>query len=111
VKSRQLTELFFEYWVAGTQTPRLRHGMRQALLQYRQHFRTLAARALQQSRSARPGLTAEAVASAAVSFIHGTAIQAMMDPSHFKLTAMFPVIDALAARPASRPRRRSAPAR
>lgn len=108
VNDRQRTELFFDYWVAGTRTPALRKGMRAALVRYRQEFRTLAAEALKKHRPARFGLTADAVASAAVSFIHGCAIQAVMDPEHFELDAALAVIDALGGEGPDRTRTRPA---
>ena len=95
VTNRQRTELFFDFWVAGTRTPALRKGMRAALVRYRQEFRALAAQALKKHRSAPSGLTADALASAAVCFIHGCAIQAVMDPGHFRLDAALAVVDAI----------------
>jgi TetR/AcrR family transcriptional regulator, transcriptional repressor of bet genes len=108
VNSRQRTELFFDFWVAGTRRPGLRQGMRAALVRYRQEFRALAAEALKQHCPAPSGLTADAVDSAAVSSIHGCAIQAVMDPGHFRLDAALAVIDALGGEDRVRTRTRSA---
>jgi TetR/AcrR family transcriptional regulator, transcriptional repressor of bet genes len=111
--SRERTELFFDYWVTGTRRPVLRQGMRAALHRYRQEFHALAADALKKHRPAQSGVTAEAIAAAAVSFIHGCAIQAVIDPRQFNLDAALAVVAALAGderpeqgrRPARRSRR------
>lgn len=93
---RLRSELFFDFWVAGTRTTRLRAQMRRALAKYRQEFRALAAawiaaRGVRCSRA-----TADGVAAAAVSFVHGCAIQAVIDPAEFDLKATLSVLDALA---------------
>ena len=93
--SRQRTELFFDFWVAGTRRPELRRGMRAALVRYREEFRALAAKALKKHRQAARGVTAESVAAAAVSFIHGCAIQTVIDPEHFDWRAALAVVDAV----------------
>lgn len=117
---RLRSELFFDFWVAGTRTTRLRAQMRRALAKYRQEFRALAAAWLVASGSRCGRATADGVAAAAVSFVHGCAIQAVIDPAGFDLKATLSALDALAGQlgdgerphellPARRPRtRRSA---
>jgi AcrR family transcriptional regulator len=95
--NRRRSELFFDFWVAGTRTARLRAQMRRALTDYRQEFRSLAVEMLAASRSPHSGATADGIAAAAVSFVHGCAIQAVIDPSGFDLRATLGVLDALAA--------------
>jgi AcrR family transcriptional regulator len=92
---RLRSELFFDFWVAGTRTTRLRAQMRRALAKYRQEFRALAALWLAAS-SGRCSTTADGVAAAAVSFVQGCAIQAVIDPVGFDLKETLSVLDGLA---------------
>lgn len=92
---RQRSELFFDFWVAGTRTQNLRTQMRRALVQYRREFHSLAEATLAERTEASPGLTADGIAAAAVSFIHGCAMQAVIDPRRFDLAAALRVMDAL----------------
>lgn len=119
---RLRSELFFDFWVAGTRTTRLRARMRRALAKYRQEFGALAAAWLAASGGRCSRATADGVAAAAVSFVHGCAIQAVIDPAGFDLKATLAVLDALAEqlregerpqplRPARTPRTRRSPER
>lgn len=92
---RQRSELFFDFWVAGTRTVRLRGRMRRALTRYREEFRALAEDTLAADADRYPAATAEGLAAAAVSFVHGCAIQLVIDPSGFDLGAALTVIDGL----------------
>lgn len=92
---RQRSELFFDFWVAGTRTQNLRTQMRRALVQYRREFHSLAQATLAERTDTSPGLNADGIAAAAVSFIHGCAMQAVMDPKRFDLAAALRVMDAL----------------
>ena len=92
---RQRSELFFDFWVAGTRTQNLRTQMRKALVQYRREFHSLAQATMAERTDTNPGLTADGIAAAAVSFIHGCAMQAVMDPKRFDLAAALRVMDAL----------------
>ncbi len=91
---RLRSELFFEFWVAGTRTARLRTQMRRALTQYRREFRTCASAVLQDALCSTA--TADGLAAAAVSFIHGCAIQAVIDPDAFDLRSTLAVLDVIA---------------
>jgi len=93
---RLRTELFFDFWVAGTRTARLRTQMRRALTEYRREFRARAAVLLQHVPCSTA--TPDGLAAAAVSFIHGCAIQAVIDPDAFDLRATLSVLDMLAQR-------------
>jgi TetR/AcrR family transcriptional regulator, transcriptional repressor of bet genes len=106
VSHRERTELFFDFWVAGTRHPALRRGMRAALVRYRQIFRAVAAKTLARQGRLPAGVTAEGVAAAAVSFVHGCAIQAVMDPGHFQLDAVLGLADALTGDTSAAGRRR-----
>ena len=94
---RLRSELFFDFWVAGTRTARLRSQMRRALTKYRQEFRAQAADMLADNRGRYPGATADGMAAAAVSFVQGCAIQAVIDSAGFDLNATLTVVDALDA--------------
>lgn len=93
---RLRSELFFDFWVAGTRTTRLRSQMRRALAKYRKEFRTLAAAWLSSGGHGNSRATADGVAAAAVSFVHGCAIQAVIDPAGFDLKATLSVLEELA---------------
>jgi AcrR family transcriptional regulator len=95
VRDRNRTELFFDYWIAGTKRPALRREMRTALRRYRQHFHRLAVKGAKNVRG-RPGIDASGIAAAAVSFIHGCALQAVIDPKGFDVEAALAIIDGLA---------------
>ena len=71
--------------------------MRRALTKYRQEFRAQAADMLADNRGRYPGATADGMAAAAVSFVQGCAIQAVIDPAGFDLSATLTVLDALDA--------------
>ncbi|MGE3512646.1 MAG: TetR/AcrR family transcriptional regulator [Vicinamibacterales bacterium] len=96
---RARSELFFEYWVLGSRMKGLRRQMRRALIRYRQEFRALADEVFS-STPGRRELRAESVANAAVSFVYGCAIQAVIDPEHFDVKAPLKILDlATMARP------------
>lgn len=89
---RARSELFFEYWVLGSRMKGLRRQMRRALGRYRREFRALADEVLS-SALGRPELRAQSVANAAVSFVYGCAIQAVIDPEHFDVKVPLKVLD------------------
>jgi len=93
---RPRSELFFDFWVAGTRTVRLRRQMRRALTTYLEEFRALAEDTLAEDADRYPDATARGLAAVAVSFVHGCAIQSVIDPSGFDLGAALTVIDGLA---------------
>ncbi len=92
---RLRTELFFDFWVAGTRTARLRAQIRRALMRYRQQFRALAVDLLNESGGQTAATEADALAAAAVSFVQGCAIQAVIDPRHFDLSATLTALNGL----------------
>jgi len=93
---RLRAELFFDFWVAGTRTVRLQTQMRRALVQYRQAFRTRAATLLRDARCS--SVAADGLAAAAVSFIHGSAMQAVIDPDAFNLNEALAVLELIGQR-------------
>lgn len=97
---RRRTELFFDFWVAGTRNARLRVQMRTALTNYRHEFRQLAAEMLDSGSHRFAGASADGIAAAAVSFVHGCAIQAVIDPEGFDLSATLAAVEAMTDRAA-----------
>jgi len=77
------------------QSRELRQVMRATVRRYRQEFRALATSALRGKRSVLPGVSADAVSAAAVSFIYGCGMQAVIDPQHFDVHDVLAVISAL----------------
>lgn len=94
------TRLFLEYWALGAHHLEIRARISAELERYRAAFRSL----MEQLLAAEPmnfvGATPDGLAAVAVSWIHGCAVQAMIDPDHFKwdeyLTAVRRMIDPVA---------------
>ncbi|MGE0447157.1 MAG: TetR/AcrR family transcriptional regulator [Vicinamibacterales bacterium] len=109
---RARSELFFDFWVAGTRHPELRRVMRRALVRYRGAFRDLALAECATTGHAHPGFTPDAWAGAAVSFVYGCALQSVIDPSGFdvdpSLDAIHAVSSAIAGRLGTAKRRERA---
>jgi len=89
--------LFLEYWTIGVRNAAIRRKIRLALESYRAALASLASPLvtdeLSVSRGRRateePAVTAEGVASVAVSLIHGCALQAVIDPKGFDVRQHF----------------------
>lgn len=75
--------LFFDYWALGARHESIRSRMGAELERYRAAFRTIMAELLRAEPAAFGGATADGLAAMAVSWIHGCAVQAMIDPEHF----------------------------
>jgi AcrR family transcriptional regulator len=79
----QHTRLFLEYWALGAREEKIRARIRLELERYRTAFRPI----MEELRLAEPttfgGATADGLSAVAVSWIHGCAVQAMVDPEHF----------------------------
>jgi TetR/AcrR family transcriptional repressor of bet genes len=74
--------LFFEFWALGGRHEHVRLRISAELERYRAAFRTI----MEELLTAEPnfaGMTADGLAAVAVSWIHGCAVQAMIDPEHF----------------------------
>ena len=94
-RERVQVELFFDFWVMGTRHPEVRGKIRDALAQFREVFRPLAADLLREEPELAPGTTPQGIAAVAVSFIEGCAIQAIMDPEHFDVRQFTGAVDSL----------------
>jgi TetR/AcrR family transcriptional repressor of bet genes len=75
--------LFFEFWALGARYEPIRARISAVLERYRAAFRALMEELLRAEPAAFPGVTADGMAAMAVSWIHGCAVQAMVDPGHF----------------------------
>lgn len=75
--------LFFDYWALGARHETIRARMGAELQRYREAFRVIMAELLAAEPAAFDGATPDGLAAVAVSWIHGCAVQAMIDPEHF----------------------------
>ncbi|HUF11584.1 MAG TPA: TetR family transcriptional regulator C-terminal domain-containing protein [Longimicrobiales bacterium] len=79
----QHTRLFYEFWALGVRDESIRDRISAELERYRAAFREI----MEELRVAEPSsfgkVTADGMAAVAVSWIHGCAVQAMIDPAHF----------------------------
>ena len=89
--------LFLEYWALGVRNASVRRRVSAALDRYRASFRQIAESVLtvrtgprrRAARSRRATSTADGLAAAAVSFVHGCALQAVIDPKAFNVRQHF----------------------
>lgn len=77
------TRLFFEFWALGARHENIRTRISAELERYRAAFRAIMVELLAAEPAAFAGITADGMAAMAVSWIHGCAVQAMVDPDHF----------------------------
>lgn len=75
--------LFLDYWALGARHEAIRARMGAELERYRAAFRTIMEELLRTEPAAFGGATPDGLAAMAVSWIHGCAVQAMIDPEHF----------------------------
>lgn len=77
------TRLFLEFWAMGARDDAIRVRISAELERYRRAFHALMEALLRAEPAAFAGATADGLAALAVSWIHGCAVQAMIDPEHF----------------------------
>jgi TetR/AcrR family transcriptional regulator, transcriptional repressor of bet genes len=77
------TRLFLEYWALGVRHGEIRARISAELERYRRAFQTIMEELLHAEPTNFAGATADGLAAVAVSWIHGCAVQAMVDPGHF----------------------------
>jgi AcrR family transcriptional regulator len=92
------TRLFLEYWAFGAQHPAIRVRISAELERYRGAFGEIMAELLGGETGVPTALTAEALAAVAVSWIHGCAIQAMVDPQNFDIEEYLAAVRVLVGR-------------
>ena len=91
------TRLFFEYWARGAQDDAIRERIAAELERYRAAFRTITGELLQ-GEPAFDGVSADAMAAVAVSWMHGCAVQAMIDPRQFDTAEYLAAVRGFTAR-------------
>lgn len=77
------TRLFLEFWALGARHEQIRTRISEEMERYRAAFRSIMVALLAGEPAAFMGSTADGLAAVAVSWIHGCAVQAMIDPAHF----------------------------
>lgn len=75
--------LFFEYWALGARREAIRQRVSGEIERYRAAFQEITAELIRAEPGTFVGVTAEGLAAVAVSWIHGCAVQATIDPEHF----------------------------
>ena len=79
------TRLFLEFWALGARHGVIRAKISEELERYRGAFREMVEEVLRAEPEPFAGATADGLAAVAVSWIHGCAVQAMIDPEHFDI--------------------------
>ncbi len=79
------TRLLLEYWALGAQHRGIRTRISAELARYRAAFREIMDDLVDGEGVAFTGVTTQGLAAVAVSWIHGCAVQAMIDPEHFDI--------------------------
>lgn len=97
---REFVELFFDFWVMGTRHPDVRQRMGDAMAAYRASFEPLATRIVAEEAARFDGVPPGDVARIIVSFVQGTAFQAVLEPDHFDVDALMVALEALVPPPA-----------
>jgi AcrR family transcriptional regulator len=77
------TRLFLEFWALGARHEEIRTRISAELERYRTAFRENMEAILQAEPAAFASVTADGLAAVAVSWIHGCAVQAIVDPRRF----------------------------
>ncbi|HET7228777.1 MAG TPA: TetR family transcriptional regulator C-terminal domain-containing protein [Longimicrobium sp.] len=77
------TRLFFEFWALGARHEEIRARIGAELERYRAAFRDIMRELLLAEPATFPRATADGMAAVAVGWIHGCAVQAMIDPARF----------------------------
>lgn len=77
------TRLFLEFWALGARHDEIRSRINAELERYRTAFRSIMEELLVAEPEMARDVTADGLASVAVSWIQGCAVQAMIDPGHF----------------------------
>lgn len=92
------TRLFLEFWAYGAQHPAIRARISAELERYRGAFLDIMAELLGAEGRDFAGVTPDGLAAVAVSWIHGCAVQAMVDPEHFDIDEFLTAVRALVGR-------------
>jgi TetR/AcrR family transcriptional regulator, transcriptional repressor of bet genes len=93
------TRLFLEYWALGVRNEEIRRRISAELERYRQTFQAIMEEILMEDPAAFNGATPDGLAAVAVSWIHGCAVQAMVDPDHFDTDEFLSAVRGMIRRP------------
>ena len=74
------TRLFLEFWALGSQDAAIRSRVSAELARYRAAFRAIMEEIVRADPATFVGVTAEGLAAVALSWVHGCAVQATIDP-------------------------------
>ena len=96
---REFVELFFDFWVVGTRNPDVRTRMGDAMAAYRASFEPLATRIVAEEADRFRDVPPADVARIIVSFVQGTAFQAVLEPGRFDVDALMAALEALVPPP------------
>lgn len=99
VRERQHVELFFDFWVMGTRNTAVRKRIREALDRYRDQLCTPAQWLITAHYERLREQSPLAIATVAVSFIEGCAIQAVIHPDRIDVPALVQTLRALVLSP------------
>jgi TetR/AcrR family transcriptional regulator, transcriptional repressor of bet genes len=93
------TRLFLEFWALGARQEETRRQISEELERYRSAFCEIMEEMLETEPAAFVGATADGMAAVAVSWIHGCAVQALIDPEHFDTDQYLTAVRGLIGRP------------
>jgi AcrR family transcriptional regulator len=79
------TRVFLEFWALGAHDEWIRARISAELARYRAAFVSIMEDLWAGEPAMLPGVTIDGLAAVAVSWIHGCAVQAMIDPEHFEI--------------------------
>ena len=92
---RSLLELFFDYWVLGTRHPEVRERIQGLLAGYRELFLPFCADVIEEEADRFAATTPERLATTVVSFLTGTAVQTVIEPSRYDPDEIMASVEAL----------------
>jgi AcrR family transcriptional regulator len=92
------TRLFLEYWALGARHEDIRSRISAELERYREAFRAIMEEMMAAEPVAFARATADGLAAMAVSWIHGCAVQALIDPDHFDTDEYLAAVRAMISR-------------
>lgn len=87
--------LFFDFWHMGTRHPRIRAKMRAEFMRYREAFSPMVEQVLQADPHRFADVSPDGLAAVVVSFIKGSAVQAVIDPEGFDVARFTVAANAL----------------
>jgi AcrR family transcriptional regulator len=93
------TRLFLEYWALGARNEEFRTRISEELDRYRAAFQSIMEEMVSAEPAAFAGASADGLAAVAVSWVHGCAVQAMIDPAHFDTDEYLAAVRGLIGRP------------